>query len=136
MKMMILVLSLLAAPLAMANTAKKDCMNYKMYTDIPMTEMKTLVEKKSATVIDVNTKASYESSHIPGAIHFSTEEKNLAQKLPTDKNALIVAYCGGKSCTAWQKAAKLACEMGYTNIKHFSEGIKGWNAQTAPTKKS
>jgi rhodanese-related sulfurtransferase len=29
-------------------------------------------------------------------------------------------------CTAWQRAAKAACEMGYTNIRHFSEGIKGW----------
>jgi len=30
-------------------------------------------------------------------------------------------------CNAWQKAATAACEMGYTNIRHFSPGITGWN---------
>ena len=51
----------------------------------------------------------------------------LGKVLPKDKSAPIVAYCGGKMCTAWHKAAKAACEMGYTNIRHFSAGITGWN---------
>ena len=46
--------------------------------------------------------------------------------LPADKNALIVAYCGGPKCGAWKKAAKAAAALGYTNIKHFSGGISGW----------
>jgi rhodanese-related sulfurtransferase len=39
---------------------------------------------------------------------------------------MIVAYCGGPACTAWKKAAQDACKLGYTNIKHFKEGISGW----------
>jgi rhodanese-related sulfurtransferase len=123
MKQLATVLIFLCCGLfAQANT----CTDYKKFSDVPLTEMQQLVVSKSATVIDVNSDASFKKSHIPGAIHFGSQKDKLATLLPKDKNAMIVAYCGGKSCTAWQRAAKAACEMGYTNIRHFSEGIKGW----------
>jgi rhodanese-related sulfurtransferase len=49
-------------------------------------------------------------------------------KLPADKNALVVAYCGGPSCNAYTAAAKKAKALGYTNVKHLSAGISGWKA--------
>ena len=104
----------------------KDCTNYDQFTDVSQTEMTKLVSESGATIIDVNSKKSYAKAKIPGAIHYASNEKNFAKVLPKEKDSLIVAYCGGKMCTAWQKAAKAACEMGYTNIKHFSEGLRGW----------
>ena len=98
----------------------RDCANYDQYTDIVKTEMKTIVKTNKATIIDVNTKESFEKSRIPGSLHFYTHQDDLAKVLPKDKNAMVVAYCGGKLCTAWKKAAKMACEMGYKNIRHFN----------------
>lgn len=125
MKTLIIISALLVSTNLFAKG--KNCKNYDMYTDVEPTEMTELVKTKKATIIDVNSSDSFKESHIPGAIHYASNSDKLDTLLPKDKNALIVAYCGGKSCTAWQRAAKVACEKGYTNIKHFSSGISGWN---------
>jgi rhodanese-related sulfurtransferase len=46
--------------------------------------------------------------------------------LPSDKGALVVAYCGSPACSAYKAAANKAKELGYTNVKHLSAGISGW----------
>ncbi len=109
----------------MANDAS-DCSNEARFPVIAKAELHRVVESKEATIIDVNSRESFEKAHVPGAIHFMTQEKELTSLLPAKKDALIVAYCGGVKCTAWKKAAEVACKAGYTNIKHFKEGIKGW----------
>jgi len=98
------------------------------YPDISITELKEKIEAKEVTVIDVNGTRSYEAAHVPSAIDFASNKDELAKLLPEDKGALIVAYCGGPSCSAYQRAANAAKEMGYTNIKHMSAGMSGWLA--------
>ncbi len=108
---------------------KKQCTNYEQYKDINSNEMKKIVGANSAKILDVNSLSSFNRSHITGAYHFKTavKKKALVTVLGEDKNVAIVAYCGGKQCAAWQEAAEKACEMGYKNIRHFSEGISGWD---------
>ncbi len=105
----------------------KDCTNYKQFTNVQPAEMTKIVKEKSATIIDVNSNDSFEKSNIPGSFHYASNETKFADKLPKNKKAPIIAYCGGEMCTAWHKAAKKACELGYTNIRHFKAGITGWN---------
>lgn len=96
------------------------------FSDISIAELKKAINEKSVTVIDVNGSDSYKAGHIPTAIDFSTNKDTLAKSLPSDKSALVVAYCGGPRCGAYQAAAKKAKELGYTNVKHLSAGISGW----------
>lgn len=96
------------------------------YPDISIADLKKAIEEKKVTVIDVNGSDSYKAGHVPTAIDFEAEGDKLASKLPKDKDALIVAYCGGPSCGAYKAAAKKAKELGYTNVKHLSAGISGW----------
>ena len=105
----------------------KGCKDDSKFTDMSKAELEKVLVGKKATIVDVNSKTSFEKSRIPGAVHYGTHKKDFAKVLPKDKNALIVAYCGGKMCTAWKDAARAACEMGYKNIRHFSEGIRGWD---------
>ena len=128
MKAIVILSILLSGSLSFPKA--QNCTDYDKFTDVSMKEMKTIVKNKSATIFDVNSEKSFKKSHIPGAIHFASNKDNFQKVLPKDKSTMIVAYCGGKMCTAWQRAAKAACEMGYTNIRHFSEGIKGWNKRT------
>lgn len=100
--------------------AKKD------YPDVSIKDLKTAIEKKEVVVIDVNGTDSYKEGHIPTAIDFETNADELEKVLPKDKNALIVAYCGGPQCMAYKAAAKKAVALGYTNVKHLSAGISGW----------
>jgi rhodanese-related sulfurtransferase len=58
-------------------------------------------------------------------------KSSLAGKLPADKNALVVAYCGSETCSAYARAAKAAKDLGYTNVKHYSKGLAGWKASGA-----
>jgi len=96
------------------------------FPDISITEVKGLAESKKAVIIDVNGTESYQKGHIPGALNYETISAKLAKVLPKDKKALIVAYCGGPKCKAYQAAATAAEKLGYKNIKHMSAGISGW----------
>ena len=101
------------------------------FPDISVSELKKAIEEKKVTVLDVNGSDSFKKGHIPGAIDFRAEKKDLASKLPADKNSLLVAYCGGPTCGAYAAAAKAAKELGYTNVKHLSAGISGWKSAGA-----
>ena len=98
----------------------------KPYPDVSIKELKSALKDKKVTVIDVNGSDSYKDGHIPGAIDFEANAEKLEKVLPKDKDALIVAYCGGPQCNAYQAAAKKAVAMGYKNVKHLSAGISGW----------
>ncbi len=102
------------------------------FPDISVDELKAAIKDKKATVLDVNGSASFKAGHVPGAIDFRAQKAELAKLLPSDKSALIVAYCGGPTCNAYSAAAKAAKELGYTNVKHLSAGISGWKAANAP----
>lgn len=122
--------SLLIASILMmglnAFAAAPDCANEATFPEISKAELQQKLDEKSVFVVDVNGTKSYKKAHVPTAVDYAVTKANFAKTLPADKNALVVAYCGGPSCGAWKTAATEACKMGYTNVKHFKEGIKGW----------
>ena len=103
---------------------------------ISHTALMQAIKAKRVTVIDVNGTDSYKAGHIPGALNYDVVEKNLKAKLPKNKKALVVAYCGSPSCGAYKAAAEAAMKMGYTNVKHYSPGIAGWKKSGAPMQKA
>jgi rhodanese-related sulfurtransferase len=98
------------------------------FADISHSELKQAIAQKKITLVDVNGSESYNKGHIPGAIDYIATENEFASKLPKDKNALVVAYCGNERCQAYRQAAAKAKELGYTNVKHYSKGIAGWKS--------
>ena len=104
----------------------KGCSDESHYRMISKQELAAAVSSKSAFVIDVNSSDSFKKNHVPTAIHFGANQNDLSKLLPKQKDALVVAYCGGPLCSAWKQAASVACELGYTNVRHFREGITGW----------
>ena len=98
------------------------------FEDISIADLKKAIEEKKVTVIDVNGSDSYKAGHVPTAIDFEAKGGDIASSLPADKGALVVAYCGGPSCNAYQAVAKKAVALGYTNVKHLSAGISGWKS--------
>lgn len=102
------------------------------YPDISLKALKKAMAENKVTLIDVNGKESYKSGHIPGALDYFAVKNKLASKLPADKNALVVAYCGSEYCGAYAQAAQAATKLGYTNVKHFKPGLAGWEAAKLP----
>ncbi len=97
------------------------------YPEITINDLKAAMSSKSVTLLDANGSDSYKEGHIPGAIDFTARKSKLSKILPKDKSALVVAYCGGPQCNAYQSAAKAAEKLGYTNVKHLAAGISGWH---------
>ncbi|MFI5337765.1 MAG: rhodanese-like domain-containing protein [Opitutales bacterium] len=120
-KFFVLFASCFAALAALAATDK--------YADISHADLKAALATGQATVLDVNGTESYTKGHIPGALDFDTVKAALVSKLPADKSALIVAYCGGPQCIAYREAYDAAVALGYTNVKHYRGGLSGWEQQ-------
>ena len=96
------------------------------FGDISIEDLQKAIFAKKVAIIDVNGQGSFQNGHIPGAINFSSQKQALKKLLPSNKNTLIVAYCGGPSCRAYLRGAKAAAELGYNNVRHLSAGISGW----------
>ena len=108
------------------------------YKEITIKELKADLAAKKVTLLDANGSETWAEGHIPGAIDFAASNDKLAKLLPKNKNALVVAYCGGPKCKAYQAAAQAAEKLGYTNIRHLTAGISGWKdagEKTEPGKK-
>jgi rhodanese-related sulfurtransferase len=123
--MRILILTCLVLGLSAADGA---------FADIRHADLVAAIDAKKVVVIDVNGSESFKGGHITNAIDFQAAKADLAKSLPEDKSTLVVAYCGGPACGAWKKAASAVAALGYTNVKHYSAGISGWNEKTAATK--
>lgn len=65
--------------------------------------------------------------HIPSAKPLFPDNKEaFLSALPSDKDQLLVFYCGGPTCPFTGKSVKLAMDNGYTNVKGFQAGIPAW----------
>jgi rhodanese-related sulfurtransferase len=92
--------------------------------NVTKSELTSLLETKNVIVVDARDADSYSAGHIDGALSFVND------KLPTDKNAALVFYCGGMKCPAAQAAAKKAIQKGYKNVMVFRGGWAEWSSNS------
>jgi len=105
---------------------------------------KWMDEKKDMLIIDTMPyEDSYKKNHIPGAKQMefpipemkSIDDKKkaeLVKLLGTDKNRLIVFYCGFTKCTRSHNAAMWAVKLGYKNVYRLPGGVKAWKESDYP----
>lgn len=82
-------------------------------------------------LIDALSENSFEAKHIPGAKNVPNSSEFLEQfenEIAAEKDAEIITYCSSSSCMASVQAAETLEKAGYTNVKHYAEGIAGWEA--------
>ncbi len=82
-----------------------------------------LAKKDEAFLVDLRDEKDYEAGHFANAIN--ADEKDLStldDKLPEDKNALIMTYCYSGNRSA--KAAEYIAGKGYTNVWNSLDGTK------------
>jgi rhodanese-related sulfurtransferase len=91
-----------------------------------------LIERGGATVIDVNSRESWTTARVPGALNL--DPAGFAPSdLPPAKDALVVFYCSNPMCRKAPNAARRAKKMGYSNVHVMAAGISGWVAAKLPT---
>jgi rhodanese-related sulfurtransferase len=91
-----------------------------------------LMHKEKVTILDVNSRQSWEKAHVPGALSLDPAAYSDSD-LPPGKESTLVFYCSNPMCRKAPNAARRAEKMGYGNVKVMSAGITGWLAAKLPT---
>lgn len=120
------------------------------YKIIATQELKEMLDSgKDILVIDTMPYAdSYQKEHVPSAKQFlfpipdmenwdpkETDGKSKEEYqalLGTDKNKIIVVYCGFVKCTRSHNGAAWAVKLGYQNVYRYSGGIFAWKGANYP----
>lgn len=95
---------------------------------------------------------SYKKQHVPGAVQFlfpipdmvewqikETDGKSqgdFTAMLGSDKEKLIVVYCGFVKCTRSHNGAAWAVKLGYKNVYRYPGGIFAWKGARFPVQKA
>lgn len=84
-------------------------------------------EKGKYFLFDSRPPVRFQEGNIPGAVNlpFPAFDKNI-DKLPADKNALVIFYCSGKTCNMSPGSLAKAKKLGYSNVKVFVDGMPAW----------
>ena len=92
----------------------------KQHVKVPMTAGVMLIDARPKRV-------KYDKGHIPMAVSIPDSQfAKMTDKLPKDRNSLLIFYCGGPKCKLSHKSARKAEALGYKNVKVYSAGFPGW----------
>ncbi len=97
-------------------------------------ELKAMVDAKEQLFLaDALSPIEFAEERIAGSVNvpYSALRSGKA-KLPADKAKRVIFYCKGPKCTKSHKAARLAREMGHTNVAVYDEGLPAWLARGFP----
>lgn len=83
-------------------------------------------EEQDFALVNVLSRESFESQHIPGSISIPLDELEDEAPERFGQDDDIVVYCASKACQASPKAAEMLEELGFTNVKDYERGLKGW----------
>ncbi len=81
---------------------------------------------------DARPGKRFGGGHVPGAKSAFPKDDDFLSRLPADKNALLVFYCGGPTCPYTSVAVDKAKAAGYSNLKGFQAGLPGWKKAKLP----
>lgn len=89
-------------------------------------------DKGNYTLIDSRPLPRFQEATIPTAINLPFPAfKKFVDRLPPDKNRLVIFFCGGVTCTMSPKSMEMAKALGYTNGKVYREGMPEWSEKRA-----
>ncbi len=117
------------------------------YQLIHTDEIRQLREEapRKMLLIDTRGKEEFRAGHIPGAISLPMaetawsrwgEKRELKSVLGQDKSRFVVFYCADLACSRSALGARIASELGYTNVHRDPKGFSDWQDERLPVAKS
>ena len=104
--------------------AKEDLVDYAF--------VKKLVDQGAGNfaLVDSRPQPRFQQGTIPGAINvpYPAWDK-VVNRLPADKNALVVFFCQGVTCQMSPLSQRKAIALGYRNTKVYHEGVPQWETR-------
>ena len=114
------------------------------YKVVTTDELKKWIDgKKDMVIVDTMPfEDSYKKQHVPGAVQFlfpipemqqwdtkETDGKTMEDfktLLGSNKDKLVIIYCGFVKCTRSHNGAAWATKLGYKNVYRYPGGIFAW----------
>ena len=97
-------------------------------------ELKELIDRNAATVVEALPEGYFEQQHLPGALNLPHDaERERIEELLPDKSAPVITYCASLTC---RNSAQLAVRlegMGYSDVRDYAEGKADWVQAGLPT---
>ncbi len=105
--------------------------------EISTAQMREVVVKGGAIILDTRSRLEFDAGHIPGAANLDSAP-NIAvtavEKLTAnDKTKTLVLYCNGPFCQASRRFAEQLADAGFSNIRRYQLGMPVWRALGGPT---
>lgn len=108
---------------------------YGQIVDVDFVAQHAVLPKpEGVLIIDSRpTARKYDPGHIPTAQNLPDSQFDKhADKLPQDKNTLLIFYCDGLECMLSHNSAYRAEKLGYTNVRVYAAGFPDWVAAGRP----
>jgi rhodanese-related sulfurtransferase len=100
-------------------------------------DLKAGIDAGTVTVVDALGGDYYAKQHLPGAVALAPGQVDaLASSVLPDRDAAIVTYCTGPSCSNSGQVADRLTALGYANVRKYREGIEDWTSAGLPTESS
>ena len=93
--------------------------------EIDVQKVKELEENGSAIIVDIRDPASFQSGHIPGAVHLSDDTVEQFVSSADKENPLVVYCYHGISS---QGAAAYFSEQGFKAVSSMTGGFEAWRS--------
>ncbi len=90
-----------------------------------------IIETQKRLLIDVRYRDFYDMGHLPGALSFPLADfdQDMARFTETiDRTQPLLIYCSGLECPDSHTFAKRLIQLKYLDVKVFSPGFSGWEA--------
>lgn len=128
---MLMALALVSGCTA-AKTTTAETPAFTQYTDLVdydfVAQYAKMPKPQDVMIIDSRPyKTKFVKGFIPTAESIPASQfEKMTDKLPENKDALLIFYCGGLHCPLSHKSAYAAEKLGYTNVKVYAEGFPNW----------
>jgi rhodanese-related sulfurtransferase len=96
-------------------------------------ELRDLLARNSAVILDSRPEALFARGHIPGALPLPREAFRTfyeRHRLETDKTRQFVVYCQSDECEDSELVARALTKLGFHNVSVLAGGWDGWQEHT------
>ena len=107
--------------------------------EVSTQELKQIIRRGSAVLLDARPPMEYAVSHIPGALNVAPQPGRPAHLYISDvaevgrllggtKDKALVLYCNGPFCGKTKRLGAELVSAGYTNVRRYQLGAPTWRA--------
>lgn len=111
---------------ALGLTACGERASKSAYPSVSNEEFASEAKDGQTTLLDISGTSAYRERHIANAIDYQAHSTDLPTVLPSDRAKPIVVYGDDFDSGRWQSVMDQLSAQGYTNVKHYNEGMRGW----------